>query len=126
MIHFDPFEPVRLRAEAARALFEANGVDVIEYVQGDPEDSTGFASALVGDLLAKYPKGELDAIWAGWDASALGGTGTHMSSQISTCSVRSGTSVAVKSRSGPNGTSVPHSVIVAPRRSSPGAKWRRS
>jgi ribose transport system substrate-binding protein len=72
MIHYDPFEPVRLRAEAARALFEENGVEVIEYVQGDPEDSTGFASAVVGDLLAKYPEGELDAIWAGWDASALG------------------------------------------------------
>ncbi len=72
MIHFDPFEPVRLRAEAARALFEENGVEVIEYVQGDPADSTGFASAVVGDLLAKYPEGQLDAIWAGWDASALG------------------------------------------------------
>jgi ribose transport system substrate-binding protein len=72
MIHYDPFEPVRLRAEAARALFEESGVEVIEYVQGDPEDSTGFASAVVGDLLAKYPEGELDAIWAGWDASALG------------------------------------------------------
>jgi ribose transport system substrate-binding protein len=72
MIHFDPFEPVRLRAEAARALFEANGIEIVEYVQGDPEDSTGFAAALVGDLLAKYPVGELDAIWAGWDASALG------------------------------------------------------
>ncbi len=57
MIHFDPFEPVRLRAEAARALFEENGVEVVEYVQGDPEDSTGFASAVVGDLLAKYPGG---------------------------------------------------------------------
>ncbi len=72
MIHFDPFEPVRLRAEAARALFEENGIEVVEYVQGDPEDSTGFASATVGDLLAKYPEGELDAVWAGWDASALG------------------------------------------------------
>jgi ribose transport system substrate-binding protein len=72
MIHFDPFEPVRLRAEAARALFEENGIEIIEYVQGDPEDSTGFASAVTGDLLAKYPEGELDAIWAGWDASALG------------------------------------------------------
>lgn len=72
MIHFDPFEPVRLRAEAARALFEENGIEVVEYIQGDPEDSTGFAAAAVGDLLAKYPEGELDAIWAGWDASALG------------------------------------------------------
>jgi len=72
MIHFDPFEPVRLRAEAARALFEENGVEVVEYIQGDPEDSTGFAAAATGDLLTKYPEGELDAIWAGWDASALG------------------------------------------------------
>ncbi len=72
MIHFDPFEPVRLRAEAARALFEANGWEVIEYVQGDPADSTGFAKATTLDLLAKHPQGEVDAVWAGWDASALG------------------------------------------------------
>ena len=72
MIHFDPFEPVRLRAEAARALFEENGIEIIEYVQGDPADSTGFAKATTLDLLSKHPTGELDAVWAGWDASALG------------------------------------------------------
>jgi ribose transport system substrate-binding protein len=72
MIHFDPFEPVRLRAEAARALFEDSGIQIVEYVQGDPADSTGFAKATVLDLLVKYPEGELDAVWAGWDASALG------------------------------------------------------
>jgi ribose transport system substrate-binding protein len=72
MIHFDPFEPVRLRAEAARALFEESGIEVVEYVQGDPADSTGFAKATTLDLLTKYPAGELDAVWAGWDASALG------------------------------------------------------
>ncbi len=72
MIHFDPFEPVRLRAETAKALFEQSGWEIIEYVQGDPEDSTGFAKATTLDLLAKHPKGEVDAIWAGWDASALG------------------------------------------------------
>ena len=59
-------------------------------------------------------------------ASALGGIGTHMSSQTSTCRVSPGTSVAVKSRSGPNGTSVPPIRIVDPRRSSPGANQRRS
>src|SRR6187397_1898006 len=42
------------------------------------------------------------------DASALGGTGTHLSSQISTCSLRSGWSEAAKIRSGPKGTSAPH------------------
>jgi ribose transport system substrate-binding protein len=72
IIHFDPFEPVRLRAEAARALFAANGIEIVEDVQGDPEDSTGFAKATVLDFLVKHPAGELDAVWAGWDASALG------------------------------------------------------
>ena len=69
MIHFDPFEPVRLRAEAAKACSREWGRGR-RVRQGDPEDSTGFASAVVGDLLAKYPEGDLDAVWAGWDASA--------------------------------------------------------
>lgn len=72
MIHFDPFEPVRLRAVAATELFEEAGIEIIEYVQGDPADSTGFARANVLDMLVKHPEGELDAVWAGWDASALG------------------------------------------------------
>jgi len=72
MIHFDPFEPVRLRAEAAKKLFEANGYKIIEYVQGDPADSTGFAKKTVKDFLTKYPKGAIDGVWAGWDATALG------------------------------------------------------
>jgi ribose transport system substrate-binding protein len=57
---------------AARALFEAAGIDIVEDVQGDPVDPTNFAKATVLDLLVKYPEGDLDAVWAGWDASALG------------------------------------------------------
>lgn len=72
IIHFDPFEPVRLRGAAARALFEEAGIEVVEDVQGDPADSTGFAKTTSLDWLNKYPEGELDGIWAGWDASALG------------------------------------------------------
>jgi len=72
VIHFDPFEPVRLRGAAARALFEANGIEIIEDIQGDPADSTGFAKTTVLDLLSKYPAGEVDGVWAAWDASALG------------------------------------------------------
>jgi len=72
MIHFDPFEPVRLRAESARALFEAEGIEIIEYIQGDPADSTGFAKTTIQDLLSKYTVGEIDAVWTGWDASGLG------------------------------------------------------
>jgi ribose transport system substrate-binding protein len=72
MIHFDPFEPVRLRAVTARELFEQNGMDIVEYIEGSPEDPTGFAKATVLDLLVKYPEGELDAIWGGWDATSWG------------------------------------------------------
>jgi ribose transport system substrate-binding protein len=72
VIHFDPFEPVRLRGAAAREFFTANGVTVLEDIQGDPADSTGFAKTTILDLLTKYPKGEVDGIWVAWDASALG------------------------------------------------------
>lgn len=72
IINFDPFEPVHLRAEAARAAFAAAGIEVIEDTTGDPADSTGFAKATTLDWLTKYPQGELNAVWAGWDASALG------------------------------------------------------
>ena len=72
VIHFDPFEPVRLRGAAARALFAEQGVTILEDIQGDPADSTGFAKTTILDLLTKYPKGELDGIWVAWDASALG------------------------------------------------------
>lgn len=72
VIHFDPFEPVRLRGAAARALFEEKGINIIEDIQGDPADSTGFAKTTVLDLLSKYGEGEVDGIWVAWDASALG------------------------------------------------------
>lgn len=72
IIHFDPFEPVRLRAAAARLAFEAAGITVVEDTQGDPADSTGFAKKTVLDWLNKYPAGELDGVWVAWDASALG------------------------------------------------------
>ena len=72
IIHFDPFEPVRLRATAARLAFEAAGITVVEDTQGDPADSTGFAKKTVLDWLNKYPAGELDGVWVAWDASALG------------------------------------------------------
>ena len=72
VIHFDPFEPVRLRGAAARELFKAQGVTVLEDIQGDPADSTGFAKTTILDLLTKYPKGKVDGIWVAWDASALG------------------------------------------------------
>ncbi len=62
-------------------------------------------------------------------ASADGGTGTHMSSHTSTCTLSPATSSAAKMRSGPNGTSwaSPNgSVTVRPRWSSPGANHRFS
>ena len=72
----DPLRPVRAGPAAgrgcARAVRGQRHREPIEYIQGDPADSTGFARATVLDLLVKYPEGELDAVWAGWDASAVG------------------------------------------------------
>lgn len=72
IIHFDPFEPVRLRGAAARKLFKEKGIEVIEDVQGDPADSTGFAKKTVLDWLTKYPAGTINGVYAAWDASADG------------------------------------------------------
>jgi ribose transport system substrate-binding protein len=72
MITFDDFLPVALRGQAAKAVFEASGIKVVEYVQGDPANSTDFAKSTTLDWLTKYPAGQLGAVWTGWDASALG------------------------------------------------------
>ena len=55
-----------------------------------------------------------------------GGTGTNMSSQISTPTVRPGTSTAGKSRSVPNGACVPATSICNPVMPRPEANCRRS
>ena len=72
MYHYDPFEPVRLRAETARELFEANDIEVVEYIEGIPPEAVTHAKSTVLDLLVKYPEGELDAVWVAWDDPALG------------------------------------------------------
>ncbi len=72
IINFDPFEPVRLRGAAARKLFKDKGITVLEDVQGDPQDSTGFAKKTVLDWLNKYPAGKITGVYAAWDASADG------------------------------------------------------
>ena len=72
MITFDDFLPVALRGQAAKAVFDAAGIKVVEYVQGDPANSTDFAKSTTLDWLTKYPAGQLNAVWTGWDASALG------------------------------------------------------
>ncbi|HQV57546.1 MAG TPA: substrate-binding domain-containing protein, partial [Ilumatobacteraceae bacterium] len=72
ILHFDPFEPVRLRGAAARKLFKEKGIEIIEDVQGDPADSTGFAKKTVLEWLTKYPAGQINGVYAAWDATADG------------------------------------------------------
>ena len=55
-----------------------------------------------------------------------GGTGTNMSSQISTPTVRPGTSAAANSRSVPNGATCPATSMDRPTMPSPEANCRRS
>ena len=58
--------------------------------------------------------------------AALGGEGTHRSSQISIWNVNGASPSAAKIRSEPNGASCPATVIDPPRTPSPDVKCRRS
>ena len=55
-----------------------------------------------------------------------GGAGAHTSSQISTWKTKSGTPLAAKTRSVPNGADWPASAIVRPTMPAPGANQRCS
>lgn len=74
VIGHDPHAGIRLRSALAVEAFEAAGATV---VGGEPQQvtnpATGRTEALsfVADYLSANPDG-LDAVWAGWDDSALG------------------------------------------------------
>jgi ribose transport system substrate-binding protein len=72
IIHFDGFEPLRQRAEAARKRFEASGIQVLENLEGSLQDPTNAAKAIALERLAALPVNELNGIWAAWDAAGLG------------------------------------------------------
>jgi ribose transport system substrate-binding protein len=72
MFTYDDFEPVRVRGQAAKAYFAAQGIKVIDYVRIDAPNGLADAKAKAKDALAKYPAGQINGIWSAWDQAANG------------------------------------------------------
>lgn len=74
VIGHDPHPGIRLRtAEAVRHL-EAAGAEIVDVKQvREPASSQGEALDFTNDFLqANRDPGDLDGVWAGWDAAAMG------------------------------------------------------
>ncbi|MFK8257552.1 sugar ABC transporter substrate-binding protein [Erwinia sp. AnSW2-5] len=67
------FPPMERRQAAYKELLQANpGIHELESVGAVSSDVQGDTANKVGALLAKYPKGKVDAIWGTWDAFTQG------------------------------------------------------
>ncbi|QUG73609.1 substrate-binding domain-containing protein (plasmid) [Erwinia sp. E602] len=67
------FPPMERRQAAYQQLLKANpGIHELESVGAVSSDVQGDTANKVGALLAKYPKGKIDAIWGTWDAFTQG------------------------------------------------------
>lgn len=67
------FPPMERRQAAYQAILKENpGIKEKESVGAVSSDVQGDTANKVGALLAKYPKGSIDAIWGTWDAFSQG------------------------------------------------------
>ncbi|MCT4595301.1 MAG: sugar ABC transporter substrate-binding protein [Anaeromicrobium sp.] len=68
------FPPMERREEVYKEYVEAGKIEEIAVVGevGDFSNIAGLNADAIGSLLTRYPKGEIDAIWASWDAFATG------------------------------------------------------
>ncbi|MFG1175602.1 sugar ABC transporter substrate-binding protein [Erwiniaceae bacterium CAU 1747] len=67
------FPPMERRQAAYRQLLQENpGIHELESVGAVSSDVQGDTANKVGALLAKYPRGKVDAIWGTWDAFSQG------------------------------------------------------
>lgn len=67
---FPPME--RRQVVYKKTLAENSGINELESIGAVSADVPGDTANKVGAVLAKYPEGEIDAIWASWDAFAQG------------------------------------------------------
>jgi simple sugar transport system substrate-binding protein len=67
---FPPME--RRQVIYQRLLKEKPGIQELELIGAVSADVPGDTANKVGAALAKYPKGQIDAIWGSWDAFAQG------------------------------------------------------
>lgn len=67
------FPPMERRQTAYQALLRANpGIHELESIGAVSSDVQGDTANKLGAVLAKYPKGKIDAIWGSWDAFSQG------------------------------------------------------
>ncbi|WP_413727642.1 sugar ABC transporter substrate-binding protein [Sodalis sp. RH19] len=67
------FPPMERRQAAYKALLQDNpGIHELESLGAVSSDVQGDTANKVGAVLAKYPKGKIDAIWGTWDAFSQG------------------------------------------------------
>ena len=67
---FPPME--RREVIYKKMMAENSGIEELELIGAVSADVQGDTANKVGAALAKYPEGEIDAIWASWDAFAQG------------------------------------------------------
>ena len=67
------FPPMERRQTAYQELLKQNpGIKELESIGAVSSDVQGDTANKVGAVLAKYPKGKIDAIWGTWDAFSQG------------------------------------------------------
>ncbi|MCL2896177.1 sugar ABC transporter substrate-binding protein [Brenneria tiliae] len=67
------FPPMERRQLAYQQLLKENpGIKELESIGAVSSDVQGDTANKVGAVLAKYPKGKIDAIWGSWDAFTQG------------------------------------------------------
>jgi len=67
------FQPMERRQADYKTLLQANpGIHELESIGAVSSDVQGDTANKVGAILAKYPKGKIDAIWGTWDAFSQG------------------------------------------------------
>jgi len=67
------FPPMERRQKTYEAILKENpGIHQLESIGAVSSDVQGDTANKVGAILAKYPKGQIDAIWGAWDAFSQG------------------------------------------------------
>lgn len=68
------FPPMERREVVYREFLNAGKIEEVAFVGevGDFSNVAGLNANAIGALLTRFPQGEIDAIWASWDAFATG------------------------------------------------------
>jgi ribose transport system substrate-binding protein len=74
MFTHDPHPGVRARAEAAAAVFDEAGIEIVQRIHIEVPGPVDNARRAMQDFLTANPGDAIGGVWAGWDEPALGAT----------------------------------------------------